>query len=67
MIATGVMIAGLESISSGRRAHGGRMMNTVPAVDRDIAMVFQPYALFPHMSAADSLSLRPQAPRHSEA
>jgi multiple sugar transport system ATP-binding protein len=46
MIATGVMIPGLESISSGRLAIDGRMMNTVPAEDRDISMVFQPYALF---------------------
>ncbi|MEN0073340.1 MAG: ATP-binding cassette domain-containing protein [Paracraurococcus sp.] len=50
------MIAGLESISSGRLAIDGRAMNTVPAKDRDIAMVFQSYALYPHMSVADNLS-----------
>ena len=50
------MIAGLESISSGRLAIDGRAMNSVPAKDRDIAMVFQSYALYPHMSVADNLS-----------
>ncbi|MBI0538604.1 sn-glycerol-3-phosphate ABC transporter ATP-binding protein UgpC [Roseomonas sp. KE2513] len=50
------MIAGLESISDGRLAIDGRAMNTVPAKDRDIAMVFQSYALYPHMTVADNLS-----------
>ncbi|HEX8412321.1 MAG TPA: ABC transporter ATP-binding protein [Sphingomicrobium sp.] len=50
------MIAGLESISSGRLTIDGRAMNTVPAKDRDIAMVFQSYALYPHMTVADNLS-----------
>jgi multiple sugar transport system ATP-binding protein len=49
------MIAGLESISAGRLLIGGRLMNDVPARDRDIAMVFQSYALYPHMSVADNL------------
>ncbi len=50
------MIAGLESISSGRLAIGGREVNAVPAKDRDIAMVFQSYALYPHMNVRDNLA-----------
>src|SRR5215212_8459821 len=50
------MIAGLESISSGRLAIDGRVVNSVPAKDRDIAMVFQSYALYPHMTIADNLA-----------
>jgi multiple sugar transport system ATP-binding protein len=49
------MIAGLESITSGRLSINGKVMNDVPAKDRDIAMVFQSYALYPHMSVADNL------------
>jgi multiple sugar transport system ATP-binding protein len=50
------MIAGLESISAGRLLIGGRQVNDVPAKDRDIAMVFQNYALYPHMSAYENLA-----------
>ncbi len=50
------MIAGLESISSGRLSIDGRGMNDVPAKDRDIAMVFQSYALYPHMRVRDNLA-----------
>jgi len=50
------MIAGLESISSGTLSIDGRVVNTVPAKDRDIAMVFQSYALYPHMSVADNMA-----------
>jgi multiple sugar transport system ATP-binding protein len=50
------MIAGLESISSGTLSIDGRVVNRVPAKDRDIAMVFQSYALYPHMSVADNLA-----------
>jgi multiple sugar transport system ATP-binding protein len=50
------MIAGLESISSGTLSIDGRVVNHVPAKDRDIAMVFQSYALYPHMSVADNLA-----------
>jgi multiple sugar transport system ATP-binding protein len=50
------MIAGLESISSGRLSINGRVVNDVPARDRDIAMVFQSYALYPHMNVADNLA-----------
>jgi multiple sugar transport system ATP-binding protein len=50
------MIAGLEEISSGTLSIGDRVVNQVPAKDRDIAMVFQSYALYPHMSVADNLA-----------
>ena len=50
------MVAGLESISAGQLRIGGRVMNDVPAKDRDIAMVFQSYALYPHMTVNDNLS-----------
>jgi multiple sugar transport system ATP-binding protein len=50
------MIAGLETISSGTLSIDGRVVNDVPAKDRDIAMVFQSYALYPHMSVADNLA-----------
>ncbi len=50
------MIAGLETISSGTLSIGGAVMNRKPAKDRDIAMVFQSYALYPHMSVRDNLS-----------
>ena len=50
------MIAGLESISEGELRIDGRAVNDVPAKDRDIAMVFQSYALYPHMSVRDNLA-----------
>jgi multiple sugar transport system ATP-binding protein len=50
------MIAGLEEISSGDIYIGDRRVNDVPPKDRDIAMVFQNYALYPHMSVADNLA-----------
>jgi multiple sugar transport system ATP-binding protein len=50
------MIAGLESISSGTLSIDDRVVNGVPAKDRDIAMVFQSYALYPHMSVKDNLA-----------
>jgi len=50
------MIAGLEEISSGSIYIGDKMVNDVPAKDRDIAMVFQNYALYPHMTVAENLS-----------
>jgi multiple sugar transport system ATP-binding protein len=50
------MIAGLESISSGRLSIDGQVMNDIPAKDRDIAMVFQSYALYPHMKVRDNLA-----------
>ncbi|CAN7674499.1 ABC transporter ATP-binding protein [Bosea sp. LjRoot237] len=50
------MIAGLEDISSGTLSIDGRVVNNVPAKDRDIAMVFQSYALYPHMTVAENLA-----------
>ncbi|NEY90624.1 ABC transporter ATP-binding protein [Tabrizicola oligotrophica] len=50
------MIAGLESISSGDILIGDRVVNDVPAKARDIAMVFQNYALYPHMSVYENMS-----------
>jgi multiple sugar transport system ATP-binding protein len=49
------MIAGLEEISSGTISIGGRVVNDLPSRDRDIAMVFQNYALYPHMSVRQNL------------
>src|SRR5690349_14284080 len=50
------MIAGLEGISGGEIAIGGRVVNTLPPKDRDIAMVFQNYALYPHMTVRDNMA-----------
>ena len=50
------MIAGLESISKGEITIGDRVVNDVPPKDRDIAMVFQNYALYPHMSVFDNMA-----------
>jgi multiple sugar transport system ATP-binding protein len=50
------MIAGLENITGGDIAIGGRVVNTVPPKDRDIAMVFQNYALYPHMTVFDNMA-----------
>lgn len=49
------MIAGLEDITAGQLSIGGKVMNTVPAADRGIAMVFQSYALYPHMTVAENM------------
>ncbi len=50
------MIAGLETISDGTVRIGGDVVNTLPPKDRDLAMVFQNYALYPHMSAHDNIA-----------
>ncbi|HHW4681106.1 MAG TPA: ABC transporter ATP-binding protein, partial [Xylella taiwanensis] len=50
------MIAGLEDISSGTLRIGERVVNDVPPKDRNVAMVFQSYALYPHMTAAENLA-----------
>jgi multiple sugar transport system ATP-binding protein len=62
------MVAGLESISAGQLYIGGRVVNGVAPQDRDIAMVFQSYALYPHMSVYDNLAfgLRLRHVRRSE-
>src|SRR5690348_9030488 len=49
------MIAGLESITAGEIRIGERVVNNVPPKERDIAMVFQNYALYPHMTVADNM------------
>ena len=50
------MLAGLEEISEGRILIGDRVVNDVPPKDRNIAMVFQSYALYPHMSVYDNMA-----------
>jgi len=50
------MIAGLEPITDGRVVIGGEVVNNLPPKDRDIAMIFQNYALYPHMSAFDNMA-----------
>jgi len=50
------MIAGLEDITSGTLKIGERVVNELPPKDRDIAMVFQNYALYPHMSVFDNIA-----------
>src|SRR6476469_10897707 len=50
------MIAGLEEITSGEIAIGGEVVNDIPPKDRDIAMVFQNYALYPHMTVYENMS-----------
>jgi len=50
------MIAGLESITAGTLRIGDRVVNEIPARDRDIAMVFQNYALYPHMTVRENLA-----------
>ncbi len=49
------MIAGLEEVSAGTIAIGARVVNDLPPKDRDIAMVFQSYALYPHMTVRENL------------
>src|ERR1700744_4360227 len=50
------MIAGLENISGGEISIGGRVVNDVAPKERDIAMVFQNYALYPHMTVRDNMA-----------
>ena len=50
------MIAGLEDISEGELSIGGKVMNDVAPKDRDIAMVFQNYALYPHMTVFNNMA-----------
>jgi multiple sugar transport system ATP-binding protein len=50
------MIAGLETLSGGDLYIGGRRVNDMPPKDRDVAMVFQSYALYPHMTVRDNIS-----------
>jgi len=50
------MVAGLEEISEGEIRIGNRIVNDVPPKDRDIAMVFQNYALYPHMTVYKNMA-----------
>src|SRR5438067_5639384 len=50
------MVAGLETITGGEIDIGGRIVNDLEPADRDIAMVFQNYALYPHMSVYDNMA-----------
>ena len=50
------LIAGLEQVSSGEIRIGGKRVNDLPPRSRNIAMVFQSYALYPHMSVADNMA-----------
>ncbi|MET0877051.1 MAG: ATP-binding cassette domain-containing protein, partial [Tardiphaga sp.] len=50
------MVAGLETITSGEIDIGGRVVNQVEPADRDIAMVFQNYALYPHMTVYNNMA-----------
>ena len=50
------MLAGLENITAGEIAIGGKVVNNVPPKDRDIAMVFQNYALYPHMTVFENMA-----------
>jgi multiple sugar transport system ATP-binding protein len=51
------MVAGLESVTSGSLKIGGRQVNDLPPRDRDIAMVFQNYALYPHMNVFENMAM----------
>src|SRR5947209_19192231 len=51
------MVAGLEEVTSGSIRIGDRVVNDIEPPDRDIAMVFQNYALYPHMSVADNVGI----------
>src|SRR5882757_5092171 len=61
------MLAGLEEISGGAIAIDGRTVNDVESKDRDVAMVFQSYALYPHMTVAENMgfSLRLRSEKKS--
>ena len=50
------MIAGLETVTSGDIHIAGKRVNDLPAKERDIAMVFQNYALYPHMTVAENMA-----------
>ena len=50
------MVAGLETITAGHVSIADRVVNHVPSRDRDIAMVFQSYALYPHLSVYDNIA-----------
>ncbi len=51
------MVAGLEDVTRGQVFIGSRDVTTVPPRDRDIAMVFENYALYPHLSVYDNIAM----------
>jgi iron(III) transport system ATP-binding protein len=55
------MVAGLEAISSGRVLIGGKDVSSLSAAESDVSMVFQSYALFPHMNVLENVSYGPQS------
>ncbi len=61
------MIAGLEQVSKGRILIGGQDVTALPATDRDVSMVFQSYALFPHMSVGENVSYGLKLSGHDKA
>ncbi len=61
------MIAGLEEVSSGEIHIGDTLVNTVPPKDRDIAMVFQNYALYPHMTVYENMAFALKLRKESKA
>ena len=60
------MVAGLERITGGEVAIGDRVVNELEPKDRDIAMVFQNYALYPHMSVYDNMAYGLKIRRHAQ-
>ena len=61
------MIAGLEEISDGRLTIDGKVMNRIAPKDRDVAMVFQNYALYPHLNVADNIAFGLRIRKESKA
>jgi multiple sugar transport system ATP-binding protein len=61
------MVAGLENISAGEIDIGGRVVNQVPPKERDIAMVFQNYALYPHMTVRENMAFSLQLAKKDKA
>ena len=61
------MVAGLESITSGTLSIDGRVVNEVPPAQRGIAMVFQSYALYPHMTVRDNMAFALKIAKKSHA
>lgn len=61
------MVAGLETISSGEICIGDKIINDLPARDRDIAMVFQNYALYPHLTVYENIAFGLRVRKHKKA
>ena len=61
------LIAGLEEVSAGEIVIGGRVVNDLPPKDRDIAMVFQNYALYPHMTVSENMAFSLRMRREAKA